>query len=313
MTEAEVSKTRRKPLTAVVLSLIMPGLGHVYCGRIVKGIILAFLSSIFIPVIFGTLSVSHLSVRIVVVITTLFASLAVYLIAIIDSWYTAKHTTASYILKDYNKWYVYVLLVLMSTGSSTQIALNVRSSYLEAFRVPSNSNYPTIIPGDRFLANKLAYKNSDPRRGDVVVFINPEERRIKYVKRVVGIGGDTVEIKDNEIYINGRKLELRQLPDSTLDKIRIEVHGKLLKGDVYEETNGDAKYKIFLAEPSHDQASPDFAKMTVPAHHCFVLGDNRNLSRDSRHFGPILLATVKGRADYLYFPAKDWSRFGKIR
>jgi signal peptidase I len=306
-------KHRRKPLTAVVLSLIMPGLGHVYCGRIVKGLILAFLSSIFIPIIFGTLSVSHSSVRIVVIIASLFASLVVELIAIIDSWYTARHTTDSYTLKDYNRWYVYVLLILMSTGSSTQIAFNVKSSVIEAFRVPVASNYPTIVPNDRFLANKLAYKTTDPKRGDLIVFINPENRRQNYIKRIVAVAGDTVEIIDNEVYVNEQQLERQKLPQSVLDNIKVKVHGKSLEGDVFYEINGDAKYKIFLAKPPHDQASHNFSKITVPPHHCFVLGDNRNLTRDSRHVGPVPLGTIKGRADYLYFPAKDWSRFGRIK
>lgn len=313
MAEVEVGKIRRKPLTAIVLSLIMPGLGHIYCGRIVKGIILAFLSSIFIPVIFGALSVSHSSVRIAVIITALFASIVIWLIAVIDSWYTAKHTTDSYILKDYNKWYVYIILILMSTGNSTQIAFNVRSTLVEAFRVPVASNYPTIVPGDRILANKLAYKNSDPQRGDLIVFLNPENRRINFLKRVVAIAGDTVEIKDGLVYVNDEKLQRQKLAQSTLDNIRVKVKGEALEGDVFEETNGDVKYKIFLAKPPHNKTSGDFAKITVPEHHSFVLGDNRNNSRDSRHFGPVLLATIKGRADYLYWPAKDWTRFGRIK
>ena len=306
-------KNRRKPLTAVILSLIMPGLGHVYCGRIVKGLILVFLSSIFIPVIFGTLSVSRSSVRIAVIIVALIASLTVWLVAVIDAWYTAKHTSADYVLKDYNKWYVYVLLILMSTGSSTQIAFNVKSSVIEAFRVPVASNYPTIVPNDRFLANKLAYNNSDPKRGDLIVFINPENRRQNYIKRVVAVAGDTVEIIDNEVYINEQQLERQRLPQSVLDNIKIKVHGKSLEGDVFYEINGEAKYKIFLAKPPHDQASHNFPKITVPPYHCFVLGDNRNSTRDSRHVGAIPLAIIKGRADYLYFPAKDWSRFGRIK
>ncbi|MBA7669017.1 hypothetical protein ES703_77142 [subsurface metagenome] len=275
-----------------------------------KGIILAFLSSILIPVTFGTLSVSHSTVRIAVIIATLFASLVVWLVAIIDSWYTARHTTDSYTLKDYNRWYVYVILILMSTGNSTQISFNVRSTLVEAFRVPVASNYPTIVPNDRFLANKRAYKTSDPKKGDLIVFLNPENRRVNYIKRVVAIAGDTVEIKDGQLYVNDEKLERQMLPQSTLDNIRIKVKGEPLEGDVFEEINGDAKYKIFLAE---HKTPGDFAKVTVPEHHCFVLGDNRNLSRDSRHFGPIPLATIKGRADYLYWPAKDWSRFGRIK
>jgi signal peptidase I len=306
------TKNRRWPWLAVTLSVIMAGLGHIYCGRFVKGLILTFLTYIFVPVLFGTLSVSHSSVRIAVIIISFSVSTVIWLFAIIDSWYTAKRTAENYALKDYNRWYVYVLLVLMGTGGSTQIAFNVRATLLEAFRVPSASNYPTIELNDRLLANKLAYKNSDPKRGDLIVFLNPENRRMNYIKRVVAIAGDTVEIKDGQLYINDEKLQRQVLAQSTLDNIRVEVAGEPLEGDVFYETNGNAKYKIFLAGPPHNQASSDFAKITVPEHHCFVLGDNRNLSRDSRHFGPIPLATVKGRADYLYWPAKDWSRFGRI-
>jgi len=314
MAELRTDRTsRRKPSTAVVLSLIMPGLGHVYCGRIVRGLILAFLSGMFIPVIFGALSVSRSSVRFGVIAAALLASLAVLLIAVIESWQTARHTTEAYVPKNYNRWYVYVILVLMSTGNSIQVAFQVRANLLEAFRVPVASNYPTIIPGDRFLANKLAYKNHDPQRGDLVVFINPEDRRINYIKRVVAVAGDTVEIKDGRLYINDRKLIRQNAPQSILDNVRIDVQGKPLEGEVFYEINADSKYKIFSAKPPHERGSPDFAKITVPEHHCFVLGDNRNLSYDSRHFGPVPLATVKGRADYLYFPAKGFSRFGRIK
>jgi signal peptidase I len=303
---------RRKPLVAVVLSLIMAGLGHIYCGRIVRGIVLAFFSCMFIPLFFGVLSVSHSSVRIAVITTSLFATLVVWLIAIIDSWYTARHTTDSYVLKDYNKWYVYVILVLMSTGSSIPIAFHVRANLMEAFRIPAASNYPTIVPGDRVLANKVAYKRRDPQRGDLVVFINPESRQDKYIRRVVAVAGDTVEIKGGELYVNGVKLPRRKLSLSTLQNIKITLGTEPPAGDVFEETNVNANYKIFLAQSSQDRASLDFAKITVPEHHCFVLGDNRDLCRDSRHFGPISLATVIGRTDYIYWPAKDWSRFGRL-
>ena len=309
-----INKTKkRKPLNAIVLSLIMPGLGHVYCGRIVKGLLLAFLSGIFVPIILITLMLNYSPIKITIIGMSIFGSLVVELIAIIDSYYVARHTKLDYELKEYNRWYVYLLLILISMGGSTEVASNVRSNYFEAFRVPVASNYPTIVPGDRFLANKVAYKKTDPKRADLIVFLNPENRRINYIKRVVAVAGDTVEIKDGRLYVNDQKLPRRQLPQSTLDKIRIKVKAEPLQGDVFEEINGDAKYKIFLAKPPHDKASPDFAKITVPEHHCFVLGDNRNLTRDSRHFGPVPLTTIKGRADYLYCPAKDWSRFGRIK
>ena len=87
---------------------------------------------------------------------------------------------------------------------------------------------------------------------------------------------------------------------------------KPLAGEVFEETNGNVTYNIFLAESPHNKTTGDFEKIMVPEHHCFVLGDNRNLSRDSRDFGPVPLATIQGRADYIYWPAMDWSHLGKI-
>jgi len=307
------TKYRRLPWLAVLLSWIMAGLGHIYCGRFVKGLIFTFLVCIFIPVFFGVLSVGPSSVRVAVIIASFTISVVIWLVSIVDSGYTAKHTSAGYTLKDYNRWYVYVLLVLMGTGGSTQIAFNIRTTLLEAFRVPAVSSYPTIIPNDRLLANKLAYKNKDPERGDLIVFLNPKDRRQNYIKRVVAIAGDTVEIKDSRLYINGEKLQLQKTVKPEVDDIKIEFDGEPLKGDYFIETNGDTEYTIFLAGPPHDQASTDFEKMKVPEYHCFVLGDNRNLSIDSRHFGPVQLGTIKGRADYLYFPAKDWSRFGRIQ
>jgi signal peptidase I len=168
------------------------------------------------------------------------------------------------------------------------------------------------VPNDRILANKNAYNRTDPKRGDLVVHICPFNRHWNYIKRVVAVAGDTVEVKDNQLYVNSYKLIRRKLPESTLDNIRITVEGQPLKGEVFEETNGNMKYNIFLAESPHHKTTGDFEKITVPEHHCFVLGDNRNLSRDSRDFGPIPLATIKGRADYIYWPAMDWSQFGKI-
>jgi len=113
---------RRRPLIAIVLSLIMPGLGHVYCGRIVRGIILGFLSCILIPVIVGRLAVTPSSVRMAVIIAFIPVYWAVWLFAIIGSWYAARHTADSYILKDYNRWYVYIIFILLDMGGSMQIS-----------------------------------------------------------------------------------------------------------------------------------------------------------------------------------------------
>ena len=156
------------------------------------------------------------------------------------------------------------------------------------------------------LANKIAYDNSDPRRGDVIVFLSPDNRRENYVKRVVALAGDTVAIKGGELYINSQKLKREKLPKSPLATLKPQM-----QGDVFYEYNGQAKYKIIMVPPEKSEDG-DLAKITVPQYHCFVLGDNRNYSKDSRSFGPIPVAGIKGRFDYLYFPAECWSRFGKI-
>ncbi len=313
MAETTVNiRNKRRVWAAITFSLIMQGLGQVYCGKLARGLIFNFLNILPLPITIYLFSVSRSPTLVPITIALFFVAGIIQLIAIIDSAYLAKHTKTDYELKDYNRWYVYVLLVLIVTGGSIGSALYLRDQTLEAFRVPAASCYPTIVPNDRILANKSVYKDIDPQRGDLVVFLNPTNRQINFIKRVVAIAGDTVEIKDGQLYVNDEKLQRQELPQSTLDNIRVKVDGEPLQGDVFEETNGDVKYKIILAKPPHDKMSHNFAKITVPYHHCFALGDNRNLSWDSRHFGPVLLATIKGRADYLYCPAKDWSRLGKI-
>jgi signal peptidase I len=305
-------KNKRHIWVAAMFSLIMPGLGQVYCGRLKRGLVLNFLNILPLPLIIWLF---HLSTAPVVIPITLFLILAggiVQLIAICDSAYLAKRAGANYQLKDYNSSLVYILFILIVSGGSIGSGLYLRDQTFEAFRVPAASCYPTIVPNDRILANKSVYKSIDPKRGDLIVFLNPTNRQINFIKRVAAIAGDTVEIKDGQLYINDEKLQRRKLPQSTLDDIRVKIEGEQLEGEVFEEINGNAKYKIILAKSPHDKMSHDFKKTTVPEHHCFVLGDNRNLSYDSRHFGSLLLATIKGRADYLYCPAKDWSRFGKI-
>ncbi|MHC4119536.1 MAG: signal peptidase I [Planctomycetota bacterium] len=307
------TSNRRRPWLAVVLSLIMPGLGHTYSGRFPRGLVFLFVC--FVPImllqagrifeLFGPVLLG--------VVVLLTAAPLIHIVATIDSYYIARHTKPDYRMKDYNRWYVYVTLALLNTASSLDATLSLRANYLEAFRVPSASNYPTIVPNDRLIANKIVYNHSDPEKGDLVVFTNPENRNQNYIKRVVAVAGDTLEIKDGRLYINDRQIPHRELTESVLKSMRIEVNGEPLEGRAYCETNGDAQYTIFLARTAGDQAPPDFEKTTVPQHHCFVLGDNRNLSRDSRQFGPVPLATIKGRADYLYWPVEGWARFGTLR
>lgn len=309
MSEETVVKTnKRRPWLAVTLTLIMPGLGHLYCGRFVRAVVVAFICAL--PGMFLQIAVRSDPASLMMFLLTPVIALyyILWLIVLIDSCLLARKTRPDYVLKDYNRWYVYLLLVLANMGGSLEEALSIRENYIEAFRVPTWSMFPTIQNGDRFIANKTIYKKNDPQRGDVVVFKNPDDRRMNYIKRVVAVAGDTVELKAGELIVNGRRLQRTEVGPSAFASERGTVEGK-----VFLEQGGDAGYRIFLTPGDHpDPAMMDFGPVTVEDNHCFVLGDNRCNSKDSRHFGSIPLATIKGRATYLYFPARDWSRFGKI-
>ena len=310
-------KHKRKPVVAVILSFIVIGLGYVYCGRIVRGLLIFFIFVILIP--FATFAIEAASPRInmTVIGVSLLISLLIWIAAIIDSYRIAKHTKPDYELKDYNRWYVYLFFYLLITTYTNQFALGIKSNLMEAFRTSSSSMYPTLESHDCFLANKKAYKNYDPNRDDVIVFTQPEDRKVYYVQRVVAVAGDTIEMKDNQLIINGETLEKAQLYTATYVGKDANNNDVNVGGIIFSENYGQTEYQIFLMDTygsiKSKKWSLDFPETKIPKNHCFVLGDNRNLSRDSRDFGPIPLSTVKGRAEYLYWPAKDWSRFGEIK
>ncbi len=309
----EKSKTRRKPWTAVILSAILPGLGHIYCGQIVIGIALMFATSLFFPVLlFDTHRVKPTSSGIEYGLLLMFSLMTVLigLVAMIDSYRQARRTRYDYELKDYNRWYVYLALTVIFCGGGIGYSLQIRDKYIEAFSIPTNSMVPTIRHGDRILANKTAYRQTDPKRGDIVLFANPDNRHQNYIKRIVALAGDTVEIKNSQLYVNDKKLEIKKNRPLAFSTKQVKA-----KGTVFTEKNDGAEYEIFLADEIDDNDVPpqNFEKMTVPKYTCFVLGDNRNHSHDSRNFGPIPLTSVRAKFGYLYFPGSDWSRFGPVK
>jgi len=117
----------------------------------------------------------------------------------------------------------------------------------------------------------------------------------------VALPGDTVEIRNNVLIVNGVPLEQRPVADQEIADIENQINGT-----VVEEINGDASYRIMLSAKNGKR----FAKIRVPNGHCFALGDNRGNSVDSRHFGPVPLRDVMGCVDFIYLPAETWSRFG---
>jgi signal peptidase I len=146
------------------------------------------------------------------------------------------------------------------------IAILVRAFVIERFLVDGPSMEPTLWDSQSLLVNKLAYRFSQPKRGDVVVFRYPLDPSRDYVKRCVAVGGDTVEMRLGRLYVNG-----------------------LLKEEPYVRFPGLYEMK----------------SITVPEDCIFVLGDHRTNSEDSRMFGPVKLSLVKGKAVFIIWPLKD--------
>lgn len=157
------------------------------------------------------------------------------------------------------------------------LALVVKFFLLQAFYIPSPSMYPTLKNGDRVLVNKLSYRLHDVNRGDVVVFERPESEAAStipdLIKRVIGLPGDSVAFDDGHVFINGTQLEEPYLPPGVT-------------------TTADFA-------PNH---CPLDAPCLVPAGDVWVMGDNRNDSKDSRYFGPIPESSIVGRAFVVVWP-----------
>lgn len=313
MTEnTEQNGRKRLAWLAVVLSIVMPGVGHVYCGKLTRGLAFGLLYGLAIPVVLGVLAYASSASTVVFRFLMIAATFGVVIAAALDASRLARRTRPDYQPGAYNHAAVYVLIGLMIQGSSVGYALHVRSSLFEAFRVPAASEYPNIVPDDRILANKTAYRKADPEVGDVVLFRPPTESwRIHYIKRIVALGGETVEIKDGVLYVNDKPLPRRQIGSRSTQIRGQDGSAQTLSGEVFAETNGSETYKIFLTT-APPKTAKDFPKTTVPPHHCFVLGDNRNYSLDSRHFGPIPYAAIEARVDYIYWPVDTWARFGRL-
>jgi signal peptidase I len=299
----EIQNCKRSPVWAVILSVAATGLGHIYCGRMVKGLILFFAGFAFAPVIVLTARNTASALVLGLVGGSLLLLFGIFIYAVIDAGLLARRIGRGYQIKEYNRWYVYLLFIVVGLSYPTNLASSIRENILQAFKIPAQSMAPGIQRGDRIFLNKAVYRIKAPARGDVVVFLYPDDRRLYYIKRIVALPGDTIEMRGNRVLINDQPLSyskpapgpaLNFDPGSTIQALEEDNHGH--------------GYPILV-----DGARPvDLPKITVPHGTCFVLGDNRSQSKDSRTFGPIPLADVKGRVDYIYWPALSWSRFGRF-
>lgn len=183
------------------------------------------------------------------------------------------------------------------------IATSIKSAVADWYVVPTGSMKPTIVEGDRIFTNKLAYDLKlpyttihlaswdDPKRGDIVVFYSPTDGK-RMVKRVVGIPGDVIAMRDNQLYINGERLDYQPIDQDRYAQVMAE---QLAESQFYRESLPGKKHPVMML-PSRP-ARRSFKKIVVPEGHYYMMGDNRDNSADSRYFGFVSRKQILGRAN----------------
>src|SRR5574343_511803 len=212
------------------------------------------------------------------------------------------------------------------------IVFVLRSFLFEPFKIPSGSMIPTLLVGDFILVNKFAYgirlpvintkviEVGTPQRGDVMVFRYPEDPSLDYIKRVVGLPGDTVAYQNKRLAINGQAVSTQKIGDY-LHPERLYYSEQFLEklGEVEHRALNDADAPAFIPEasrfPHRENCTYNAAGVIckVPPGHYFMMGDNRDNSRDSRAWGFVPEENIVGKAFFVWFNFSDFSRIGSFR
>ena len=215
------------------------------------------------------------------------------------------------------------------------IALVIRTFFFEPFNIPSGSMIPTLLVGDYLFVSKYSYgysRHSLPfgmplvpgpgrvwfsplARGDVAVFKLPTDNRTDYIKRIVGLPGDTIQLKESVLYVNGQPIQRQRVEDFVYAE-----NGVLRRSIRYRETLADGRsyHVIEQTENALQDTTPEFK---IPLGHYFAMGDNRDRSRDSRFLdevGVIPVENLVGRAEIIFFSVdgsawKIWEWFTSLR
>ncbi len=295
--ESEFAKVKsgraslNRPWLAGLLQVVTPGLGNLYSGRPLHGLIL------------------HLTVQGIVLLLALAllrlpwpvnfllpvaVAIIVAVFVIFDGVRCARTQLPEFPLARYNRWNVYILVVavfaIIVAPEQVLVGSPTRAFVMQTFAADTSSMAPAVLRGDHVVVDKSAYAFAQPKRGDVVFYRATEHPPMIFMKRIVGMPGETIEIRNRNVFINGKKID-----EPYVRFLRPSTDGRFLD----RTFNGDS-----------------VAPRVIPADTYFVLGDNRDDSLDSRFIGPVQRRQFVGKAKTIYFSSDPvthqtrWNRIG---
>lgn len=275
-----------KPLLSAVLSFLMPGLGQYRNAQLLKGIIFYACYMIAFFILYF-LNLFHTFLGLIIVFILV---IGLYFYIIGDAFY--------YALKNNHKnqvsgkqWPIYVILILLHIFVSSRYKDYINSNFITAHKVPTSSMEPTLMVGDYLITDYRYYKSNPVKPNDVVIIRFPKDPRRKFIERCIAVGGQIVEIRDKSVFIDGMLF-----PDSQKTQF---IDSEIISRDIIDP-------EIF---PRDIGNRDNYGPIIVSQNHCFVLGDNRDNSYDSRYWGFVPIENVIAKPLYIYW-AKDKSRIG---
>ena len=284
---------------AFVLSLFLPGAGHFYLGkvrraRMIFGLLIACYAGFFIGV-----PLVYIMCKLLFLGLWLYALIGLFVVPVARPQKPAVYQT----------WWFSLMLVLgWRLGLAALFFLVTPTTSF--YSIPTTSMAPSLNVGEWIIVDQRAYMSEPPKRGDIIIFRFPQRPDEIWVKRVVGLPGETLrEFNNGRLYINRKEITMQEAEIEPFQPYidLLDISDPSFSVTPYFENLYDAKHAVFLREASQFAKS---AHYTVPEDAYFVMGDNRGFSYDSRDWGAVPAGNVVGKVYGIVIPKVTWSRFG---
>lgn len=268
----------KEPWLGVLFSYVFPGLGQIYAKRIKRGATYVFIEAILLVIVIHgiyALISPDLMFSVGFIIRRILLTIFLFIFnfyALIDSFlcvrnYNIRHNVRP--LKISIRIMAIIGIVILMCAKNP-ISMYIKENIIQAYKIPTSAMSPTIEKGDRVFVDKRAYVSNKPKRGDVVVFTAKNvpglDKGKDYMKRIIGLPNETLEIKGGKVVINGEEIE--------------------------------SKFKYY----NDGDYGREGQKIIIKENEYYVLGDNNLNSKDSRYFGLISLDDIKGRVSKIWWP-----------